>query len=453
MFKRKKKQQEETENLESEVLVEQEKQEELTESEIDKNKETEETLANEIIEETVSESSDVVEEKEVPEEAKQEEKIEESELVEVEQESKIVEDGKIEIKTTISTKNYDDAVVKLINEVKIFNDDADDLGFNKKRKVWPIILIIILLIGAAVGIYFFVEYQKEEEPAKESEETVNNNSNVTYRYEKTENGIEFFADNNALNIYECEDCSIYSLGVYEYFSTDPTVLAIQEGDNIFLYDYTLDKVVSEKYKELRNLKAGDKTVAFIVSDENGLYGIIDVRGSILVPLEYEELGFAIGGGEVSDYSYEDDKITAKKAGFWGVINFEGEVIVQFKYDDIFYNGYDAIAVNVEGYWYLTNFSNNRLIETGYDIIIPIKSYVFASVNNVFYVLNYKGESIITKEIPTYLDTFRNRESSITPAFKIKEEGTVVNIYIMNSDETYNEYKFNTVNGELTEIIQ
>lgn len=448
MFKRKKKKQE----LEEEKAIEiEEIDEKLANEEVEENildKKLEETTSNdtnidiqlekENKEENIDEQLDNKEDKEIGscEDLKEEQPIEENELPKEEQ--------------IISTKNYDDAVVKLIDEVKIFSDD-EDLVFSSKRKVWPIIFIIILLLGIAAGIYWYVELREDNPTIKE--ENVQEEQNTTYRYEKTEKGIEFFANNELLNVYECETCDVYTLGTYEYFSTDPTVLAIKEEENVFLYDYTLNKVVSDNYTKLQNLMEDDKTVAFVATNDTGLSGIIDVRGTVLVPIEYEELGYSVSGGEVSDYSYSKDKITAKKNELWGVINFKGDVLVDFKYEDIYYNGYDAIVVCDEGYWYLTDFEGNRLIDTGYDIMIPIKSYVFASVNHVFYVLNYKGESIISKEIPTYLDTFRSRENAVTATFKIEEDGTVVNIYIVNTNKTYNQYKFNTVNGELTEIIQ
>lgn len=374
--------------------------------------------------------------------------------VEVEQERKIIDEGQIEIKTTISTKNYEDTVVKLINEVKIFNDDAGDLGFQHKRRFWPIILVLIVLSGVAFGIYYCIHIDDEEnEVEKEPVNEVIEKGNVLYRYEETESGIDFYADNKLVSSYDCDECSAYSLGTYEYFSTEPTVLAIKEGKSIFLYDYVLSEVISDKYTQLQNLKQGEDTVAFIATNKSGLSGVIDIHGNVIIPLEYELLGYSTNSGDVSDYSYSNDIITAKKDGYWGIINFKGEQIVPFEYEDIYYNGYGAISVYTEGLWYLNDLSNKRLIETGYDIIIPIKSYVFASVNNIFYILNYNGESIISKEIPTYLNSFRSRENFMTPTFKIEEDGTIVKIYIMSSEKTYDEYKFNTVNGELTEIIQ
>ena len=178
-------------------------------------------------------------------------------VVKVEQENKVIEDGKIEIKTTISTKNYDEAVVKLINEVKIFSDEDADLDIQMKRRIWPIILIIILLLGISGGLYYyFCIYEespiKEKEQSKEPEQIT-----IIYRYEETEEGIVFYGNNNVVDTYECEGCTAYSFGTYEYFSDNPTLLAIQQDKEIFLYDYTSKKIVSEKYTQLKNLKQGD----------------------------------------------------------------------------------------------------------------------------------------------------------------------------------------------------
>lgn len=412
-----------------------------------------EVVSNENIEDNKLEENNEVEQ---PVENKEEAHEKENEIIEDEKIS-VEEKNSEEVRQPISSKNYSATVNKLVGEVKLFNDDDVDLEMEKKRSVWPIFLILILLISIGIGVwYFFIKDNKTEiengsEESKKQEEEVT--EDVIYRYEETEEGIKFYNGSELVNTYSCENCKAYVYGRYEYFSSMPTVIAIQEGDNVFLYDYTLKKVISDNYIQLQNIKSNDDTVLFIVTTELGTVGIMNIAGEIIVPTDYEALGYSISGGDVSDYDYKKDIITAKKNGYWGAINFKGEEVIPFEYEDIYYNGYNGIVVCVEGYWYLHNLNNNRLIETGYDIMVPIKSYVFASTEKVFYVLNYKGESIIEKEIPTYLDTFRSRQDTVIPTFKIEEDGTVVNIYIMKNETEYNQYKFNTVNGELTEIIQ
>lgn len=361
------------------------------------------------------------------------------------------EDGTIEIKTVISTKNYDDTVVKLINEVKMFNDEVDEIVTEKKKKIWPFILILLLVLVIGIGVFIFLNMESETKPKEENKEE-KTNKDITYSFEETEDGISFFAGEELIGIYKCVECEVLS-GSQEYFSSKDKVIAITDDDNIFLYDFEKQEAISENYQTFKLLKNGEKIVAFVVSDDKGMYGIIDTSGKVIVPLKYEEIGFTNKEGIITDYDYAKDRITAKLDGYWGVISFSDEEIIPFKYDDIYYNGYEAFVAYTEGLWYLIDFNDKILIKKGYDIMIPIKSYVFASSEDIFYILNYSGESIINQAVPTYLNDFRNRDIDKVPAFTIEEDGTKVNIYINKSDGTYNQYKFNTVNGELTEIIQ
>ena len=368
MLKRKKKKKEKVEEIkeEQELDLKEENQEQSDENTIEIEETMEEKKVDEVeskVEDSSSETMELmVEEKEESKVSGLETSIAISkdlldekgiDVVKVEQENKVVDDGKIEIKTTISTKNYDEAVVKLINEVKIFSDEDADLGIKPKKRVWPIILIILILLGIAGGVYYYL-YIHEDEPAKQDDKKTQEETkkDILYRYEETEEGIVFYGDNEIIGTYECEKCTAYSLGTYKYFSTDPTVLAIQDGKEIFLYDYTLNSVVGEKYTNMQNLKQDEQTVAFIVTNDKGLSGIIDIRGSVIVPLEYEALGYSTSAGEVSDYSYKKDIITAKKNGYWGAINFKGEQVIPFEYEDIYYNGYNAFSGCIEGLWYL-----------------------------------------------------------------------------------------------------
>ena len=82
-------------------------------------------------------------------------------------------------------------------------------------------------------------------------------------------------------------------------------------------------------------------------------------------------------------------------------------------------------------------------------------YFLVAKDNVFRILNYSGEKILSKDIPTYINGFRGREVAEIPTFKMEIDGTIVNIYIMKSstnEKDYATYKFNTVNGEVTEVI-
>lgn len=345
----------------------------------------------------------------------------------------------------------------LTKEVQLFSNDEDFITPTKKWKsVVGILVAVLIVIGIICFVIFYLKpFDKKE---KKKEETSNTNTVIQdYRYETKENSIVFYDAEKEISSYTCVgECSIYSLGRYQYFSKEDHIIALQDGENIFLYDFVEDKEVTDNLKRLENLYNDGKTVAFIATNSSDKVGIVDTKGEIVIPFEYDDLAYSFGGGDVTDYSYEKNMITASKDGKWGVITLDkGKTKVEFEYDDIYFNDYDALVAKNEGLWYLIDMNGKMIFEEGYNIIIPINSYVLVARDNIFNILNYKGEKVISKDIPTYINGFRGREISEVPTFKIEMDGTIVNIYIMKSDtdeKDYATYKFNTVNGEVTEVI-
>ncbi len=344
----------------------------------------------------------------------------------------------------------------LVKEVEIFADDEDFITPTKKWKTVLGVIIFLVIVGLCVFlVIYFKPFTKEK---KEKEEELPNNEIIKdYRYELGEKQITFYDGDSQISTYTCEEnCSIYSLGRYQYFSKENQVIALQDGENILLYNFKDDKILTAPFSRFENLLENDKTVAFIAEDSNDRAGIVNTKGEIVIPFEYDNFGYSFGGGEVTDYSYEKNLITASKDGKWGVITLDkGDVKIPFEYEDIYFNGNDSVAVKEEGLWYLVDLNGKKVLEDGYDMIIPLSSYVLVAQEEKFNILNYKGEKVVSKDIPTYIKGFRGRTISEIPIFKIETDGTVVTIYIMKSttnEKEYATYKFNTVNGELIEVL-
>ncbi len=344
----------------------------------------------------------------------------------------------------------------LTKEVQLFSNDEDFITPTKKWKTVVGILVVILLIA---GIVFLVLYLKPFEKKEKKEQDTSNVPTVIkdYRYEAREDRIVFYDGEKEISSYTCVGtCSIYSLGRYQYFSKEDHIIALQDNEHIFLYDFVEDKEVTDNLKRLENLYRDEKTVAFIATNSSDKVGIINTKGEVIIPFEYDDLAYSFGGGDVSDYSYEKNVITASKDGKWGLITLDkGKVKIDFEYDDIYFNDYDALSAKKDGLWYLLDLNGQKVFEEGYNIIIPINSYVLVAKDNVFRILNYSGEKVLAKDIPTYINGFRGRTTAEIPTFKIEIDGTIVNIYIMKSatdEKDYATYKFNTVNGEVTEVL-
>ncbi len=345
----------------------------------------------------------------------------------------------------------------LVKEVEIFSDDEDFMTPTKKWKKVVGILVLLVLIGLIVFlVIYFNPFEKKK--GKPVEEASNLESKKDYRYEIGESEILFYEGAAKVSTYSCvNQCSIYSLGSYQYLSKEDHVIALQDGEKIFLYNFVDDKVITDNFTRLENLYHKDKTVAFIATSSNGKVGIVNTRGEIIVPFEYDNFGYSFGGGEVSDYSYDRNIITASKDGKWGMITLDSEQKekIPFLYEDIYLSDTNHVAVKEEGLWYLADLDGKKVLDNGYDMVIPLQSYVLVAKDEVFNILNYKGEKIVSKDIPTYIVGFRGRTVVEIPTFKVDIDGTIVNIYIMKSktnDKEYATYKFNTVNGEVTEVI-
>lgn len=417
-----------------------------------KNNQKEESLE---LEEKIEEQVEESEEKKEPETLELENQVEES----IEDEEKNETDESLEedyeyYKPKITSSTYNETVDNLIDEVKLFHGEGEiDIQPKKAKKGLWITLIILFLIIIICVVWMFLKSDDKKEPKKnnEKEDVIYN-----YTYKEVDSKIEFYKDEKLIDTYTCmsKDCSVYSIGRYNYFSTDPTIIALQDDNSVFLYNYVDKKTVSSFYTTLQNLYKDDKTVAFIATNTEKLVGIIDINGNVIVPFEYDMIGYSISGGDVTDYSYDNNLITALKDSKWGLISLkDGAEILKLQYEDIYYNGFNCVVIKEKDYWYLVDLNGDKILESGYDIIIPTKSYIFVAKDDIFNILNYKGDNIINNEIPTYIKGFRNRTTSITPTFKIETDGTVITIYIMKDNDEYIEYKFNTVNGELTEVIR
>jgi hypothetical protein len=419
----------------------------------DKVKKTEEEVTK--VEEIAEKVTEETVETEAIEEVKESDSKEE--VIEIAEEFKDIVDEKEEeeyefYRPTISSSTYGETVNNLVKEVQLFHEEGE-IEPQKKSKLILIIGIVAFILAIMLIAFLLLGKDKPENKKKtiNTEETTYN-----YEYKEFEDRIEFYDGEEVIDTYTCmsETCSIYSSGRYSYFSTKPTVIALSDDDSVFLYNYIEKKTISSFYSKLQNLIKEDRTVAFIAYDADNLVGIIDINGNVIVPLNYDEIGYSMGGGDVSDYSYETNLITVMQDGLWGLISLsDGKIILDLKYEDIYYNGFNAVVIKEDGLWYLLGLDGKKILADGYDIIIPTKSYIFVSSENSFNILNYKGNNIISKDIPTYIRAFRERSVTITPTFKIDIDGTIINIHIMKDEKNYVEYKFNTVNGELTEVIK
>ena len=65
-------------------------------------------------------------------------------------------------------------------------------------------------------------------------------------------------------------------------------------------------------------------------EKSGKYGLIDLTGKEVLPLEYDE---------ISGLSYKEGELLVKQNDKYGVINIKGHKLIDIEYDKIAVDGY------------------------------------------------------------------------------------------------------------------
>ncbi len=103
-------------------------------------------------------------------------------------------------------------------------------------------------------------------------------------------------------------------------------------------------------------------------EQNGKYGLINIKGKELVPVEYEEISPIIG----IENSYK-----IKKDGKYGIVDHEGKIVIEPQYADIDILGKDNksgfIIKNDLGKYGIVDYSNNQILEAKYNSIQKVFS--------------------------------------------------------------------------------
>ena len=159
-------------------------------------------------------------------------------------------------------------------------------------------------------------------------------------------------------------------------------------------------------------------------NKNGKYGLIDLNGKEILPIEYDEIT-VLDGMENSIIIKKDDKI--------GLVNDNGSAIIDTNYKEIkalgdsYKEGY--ITVDEKGKYGVVSTTKKQILENKYDEIFPVylKDYYLVKENGTKELVNSNGEVVLDKG-------FDNIKSATT------------NGVIFNKDNLYGEMSFS---GEIT----
>ena len=126
-------------------------------------------------------------------------------------------------------------------------------------------------------------------------------------------------------------------------------------------------------------------------EKNGKYGLIDLLGKELIPVEYDEITVLDG---------VENSIIIKKDNKMGLVNDTGSIIIECNYKEIknlgstYKDGY--ITVDDNGKYGVISATKRQILDNKYEEIkqIALKEYYVVKEDGKTKLINSKGESII-----------------------------------------------------------
>ena len=125
--------------------------------------------------------------------------------------------------------------------------------------------------------------------------------------------------------------------------------------------------------------------------KNGKYGLIDLLGKEILPVEYDEITVLDG---------TENSILIKKADKIGLVNDTGSIIIECNYKEIkklgdtYKDGY--ITIDEQGKYGVISATKKQILDNKYDEIsqVALKEYYQVKEDGKVKIINSKGETVI-----------------------------------------------------------
>lgn len=162
------------------------------------------------------------------------------------------------------------------------------------------------------------------------------------------------------------------------------------------YTY-LDKKGRERFGLFEELSGFFEGYSMV--KQNGKYGIINRKGKIILPIEYDNSGW-----RAMEYIFSENLAMVEKDNKYGFVNKQGEIVIPIIYESAQHCTEGLIPVQKDGVWGFIDKEGNEVSP----FVFMMASYFTwgrAEVvfNNITYKINTQGQCV--KNCKTYPKTF------------------------------------------------
>ena len=297
---------------------------------------------------------------------------------------------------------------------------------NKKDLLGGLIIVVLLLLVLVTYMSFY-NLRKEEDRINEENKLKDNSLAMINIYDdystfKIANKDNVDNSKSILGTYNCknDDCSVYVNESLESIY-DNKYLIVKENDKVFIYDFLLNKVVSDYYDEVvYNLNNN-----YLVVKRINKYGVISRAGLSIVDTLYDEINY--------DAVY-DSYIKVKNNNLYGVLDLDnGNIIIDLKYKDLNITDSKYYSIFKDDLWYVID-ENENILTNGYKYVFSFNKGFIALKDNNLEILKYNKEIeelLNDRVIPIYEEN----------GYEIIRNGNVIDININTSSDII-KYQYN-----------
>lgn len=157
-------------------------------------------------------------------------------------------------------------------------------------------------------------------------------------------------------------------------------------------------LVAVQYSCSPKMSAKKKVYDLYLFTENGKWGYIDEKGTVMIPPIYEGCCFDYIYGVCSQNFSSNHYCAVKKGGKFGVIDAKGNEIIAFQYDDISFHSDDTLfEAKSNDKWGVIDAHNNLIFPFVFNDKYDFNLYSdcgYGKIKDVVYKLDYKTKEMI-----------------------------------------------------------
>lgn len=220
------------------------------------------------------------------------------------------------------------------------------------------------------------------------------------------NGKYGLIDLDGKTLLDCEYDNIYSLkSISENY-------IIEKNSKLGLVNSKGQIVINTEYSKIETLKEGYKD-AYLVANEDGLYGVVSILGTKILENNYEEI----------KYLSSSECYSVKENGVWELVNTKGMVLQTSEGEEYIFAKGENVIVKKDNKYGIEKISGESVIPLEYEeLSYAFSIYYIAKKDGKFGIINLNNEIVKGYE---YENMYVVEEGSFIVADKTETETVVL----------------------------